>query len=160
MFNPIGKILRFVVVVGCIVGAVAYYSNKTNKRNLVRQIENTERLKQVEKAKKEEQLRKEEEMNANNAKYQVRKWREQYQECWREFYDAQLFGDDMPRSKMNQIKRDLKSAYSQLRYWAEKRMAEIIKEEESKGSYNTTKEYDELMSMLESIDNDISNAEL
>lgn len=54
----IWKIIRFVIVAGCIIGAYAYLGSVTSKRETARQVENMQREQALNKIQERERERK------------------------------------------------------------------------------------------------------
>ncbi len=146
----IGKILLYLLAIGCIVGLYAYKASESNKREMARvnrQWENDRRLQELRDAKEKEereaereaQRQQELEDNADNAEYQVGYWHKEYSKLHEKSFSVKL--NSVQRDEIN---RNLEMAKSKLQYWVEKRLEEIDPEQEPE-------EYDKLIAILDKI---------
>lgn len=128
----IWKIIRFVLVVGCIIGAYAYMDSVSKQRETARSIQkmrseeavrHTREYYEQEKRNKEQEEKKENEFqeNANNAEYQVNYWHNKYGELKEKSY----LESRMSRVQIAELERERKKAKEELVYWIEKRAEEL-----------------------------------
>jgi hypothetical protein len=141
----IWKIIRLVIVVGCIIGAYTYMGSVTSKRDRARQVKSMRREQALEKIQeaereKEREIRKqkEEEENADNAEYQLNRW-----------YDTYSRLKEVGNRRA--VRRELREAREQLGYWIEKRVEELSsKRDEAEANDNLYErdKYDDLLEEL------------
>lgn len=167
----IWKIIRFVIVVGCIIGAYAYMASVSNKREQNRQLreyqsrEATRRTQEYfkrEKERKEQEEKYEQDLkdNANNAEYQVNRWYEVYGRL----KEKSALTSRMSRVQISQLRSDMREAKEELLYWINKRAEEIAeKRDEAETDGNTTEveyynnELEKLTRKADIIDEDDDN---
>ena len=150
----IGKIIRFIIVVGCIIGAYAYMASVSNKREVARSVQNYQRenaLRQIQEAKKEKeqeiQRQKEEEENADNAEYQVKRWYNIYGQL----KEKSGLTFRMSRAQISQLKSDMEEAKEELIYWINKRAEELAEKRdnaEAEGNYSDVDYYNNELEKL------------
>lgn len=154
----IWKIIRFVIVVGCIIGAYAYMDSVSKRRETARSIQkmrseeavrHTREYYEQEKRKKEQKERKEREFkeNADNAEYQVNYWHNIYGELKGKSY----LTSRMSRVQIAELERELKKAKEELVYWIEKRAEELASKRDEAEAADNIYEMDKYNEMLEEL---------
>lgn len=156
----IGGIFRFILIVACIIGAIALAATKVNKQERARQsveLQRSQARQEFEKAQKERERearkQREDEENADNAKYQVKRWNEIYSENMRK----RCLTDRMTRAQTAQLKRDIKEAREQLTYWCDRRQHEIVRECGDIDLARENEEYKELSLLRNKLYDDEAN---
>lgn len=154
----IWKIIRFVIVVGCIIGAYAYMDSVSKRRETARSIQkmrseeavrHTREYYEQEKRKKEQEERMEREFqeNADNAEYQVNYWHNIYGELKEKSY----LTSRMSRVQIAELERELKKAKEELVYWIEKRAEELASKRDEAEAADNIYEMDKYNEMLEEL---------
>lgn len=154
----IWKIIRLVIVVGCIIGAYAYMDSVSKRRETARSIQkmrseeavrHTREYFEQEKRKKEQEERKEKEFleNANNAEYQVNYWHNIYGEL----KEKSCLKSRMSRVQIAELERELKKAKEELVYWIEKRAEELASKRDEAETADNLYERDKYNEMLEEL---------
>lgn len=152
------KIIRFVIVVGCIIGAYAYMDSVSKRRETAKSIQkmrseealrHTREYYEQEKRNKEQEERKEREFqeNANNAEYQVNYWHNIYGELKEKGY----LKSRMNRVQIAELERELKKAKEELVYWIEKRAEELASKRDEAETADNLYERDKYNEMLEEL---------
>lgn len=152
------KIIRFVIVVGCIIGAYAYMDSVSKRRETAKSIQkmrseealrHTREYFEQEKRNKEQEERKEREFqeNANNAEYQVNYWHNIYGELKEKGY----LKSRMNRVQIAELERELKKAKEELVYWIEKRAEELASKRDEAETADNLYERDKYNEMLEEL---------
>lgn len=152
------KIIRFVIVVGFIIGAYAYMDSVSKRRETAKSIQkmrseealrHTREYYEQEKRNKEQEERKEREFqeNANNAEYQVNYWHNIYGELKEKGY----LKSRMNRVQIAELERELKKAKEELVYWIEKRAEELASKRDEAETADNLYERDKYNEMLEEL---------
>lgn len=152
----IGKVIRAVVIIGCVIGVIAYMASESHKRDLNRQAEELQRIESSkkideinEKKKQEEKLQQELKDNADNAEYQVNKWHDTYFELKKQ----RAVSFNLTTVQVSRLKKDLKEAKEQLLYWIDKRTEELREKRanaEAEGNTAAVDQYNRELEKLKS----------
>ena len=149
-----GKVIRTVVIIGCVIGVFAYMASESHKRDLNRQAEELQRIESSkkideinEKKKQEEKLQQELKDNADNAEYQVNKWHDTYFELKKQ----RAVSFNLTTVQVSRLKKDLKEAKEQLLYWIDKRTQELTEKRANAEAEGNTAAVDQYNRELEKV---------
>ncbi|MBQ3740090.1 MAG: hypothetical protein II856_02685 [Bacteroidales bacterium] len=137
--------IRFILVLGCIIGAIAYMASVSNKRELEKRVQNyqTENtMRQIQKQQQEReneiQRQKMDEENADNAEYQVNRWYNKYVRL----KEKSVLTFRMTRPQISQLKRDMEEAEEKLLYWINEREKELAEKRDKAVAEGNTVDVD------------------
>jgi len=152
----IWNILRYVLIIAAIGGAIAYMVSEHNRKERNRQYEQMVREQNLQELRKQEEERQKEEDNANNAKYQYQKWHEKY---FHAKSDMRMLSEMAnPEAKRRQIEEEFNEAREQVGYWGglrEGELEELISEAENQGDYGLKESYENELSNIRSVLNEL-----
>lgn len=152
----IWNILRYVLIIAAIGGAIAYMVSEHNRKERNRQYEQIVREQNLQELRKQEEERQKEMDNTDNAEYQYQKWYDKYIQAKGDMRMLSEMAN--PEAKRHQIEEEFNEAREQVGYWGGLRqgeLEELYSEAESQGDYSLMERYENELSNLKDVLNEL-----